>query len=85
MHPKHALAESGEARGAVRNPEGYMDDIKRSRLRAAAEKLMAAHDELVDLTPKKAKKTSEEDAVLGDALDSLEESISCLAELLEEE
>lgn len=63
-----------------------MDDIKKVRIKAAAEKLMEAHDELVDLVPaKKIKKASEEDAMLGDALDSLEESISCLTELLEEE
>lgn len=63
-----------------------MNDIKRARLKTAAETLMVAHDALVELLPeKKMKKTSEEDAILGDALDSLEESISCLTELLEEE
>lgn len=62
-----------------------MDDIKRQRLKAGVTALMAAHDELVDLLPAKKKKTSEEDAILGDAMDSLEESISCLMELLEEE
>lgn len=62
-----------------------MDDIKRQRVKAAMETLMAAHDELVDLMPAKKKKASEEDTMLGDAMDSLEESISCLMELLEEE
>lgn len=62
-----------------------MNDIKRARLKTAAETLMAAHDALVELLPEQKKKTSEEDAILGDALDSLEESISCLTELLEEE
>ncbi|MGM9630168.1 hypothetical protein [Butyricicoccus sp.] len=62
-----------------------MDDIKKQRLKAATQALMAAHDELVDLMPAKKKKASEEDAMLGDAMDSLEESISCLMELLEEE
>ncbi len=63
-----------------------MNDIKRARLQTAAQTLMDAHDALVELLPqKKSKKTSEEDAILGDALDSLEESISCLTELLEEE
>ena len=62
-----------------------MDDIKKQRLKAAARTPMAAHDELVDLTPAKEKKASEEDVLLGDALDSLEESISCLMELLEQE
>ncbi|MCD8356188.1 MAG: hypothetical protein LUE11_06415 [Clostridia bacterium] len=61
-----------------------MDDIKKARIRASAEKLMEGHDELVDLLPAKKKKASEEDAVLGDALDSLEECISCLSELLDE-
>ena len=62
-----------------------MDDIKRVQLKNAAETLMQAHDALVELLPKqKTKHTSEEDAILGDALDSLEESISCLTELLEE-
>lgn len=47
---------------------------------------MDGHDALVDLLPaKKTKKTSEEDAILEDALDSLEEAISCLSELLDEE
>ena len=62
-----------------------MDDIKKQRLKAATQALMAAHDELVDLMPAKKIKASEEDAMLGDAMDSLEESISCLMELLEEE
>lgn len=35
-----------------------MDDIKKQRLKAAARTLMAAHDELVDLTPAKEKKAS---------------------------
>lgn len=63
-----------------------MDELKQARIRAAAQQLMDGHDALVDLLPaKKTKKTSEEDAILGDALDSLEEVISCLSELLDEE
>ena len=63
-----------------------MDEIKQARIRAAAQQLMDGHDALVDLLPaKKTKKTSEEDAILEDALDSLEEAISCLSELLDEE
>ncbi len=63
-----------------------MDDIRRARLKALADGLMAAHDELVELLPvKKMKKTSEEDAMFSDVLDSLEESIYCLSEMLEEE
>ena len=63
-----------------------MDELKQARIRAAAQQLMDGHDALVDLLPaKKTKKTSEEDAILGDALDSLEETISCLSELLDEE
>ena len=63
-----------------------MDELKQARIRAAAQQLMDGHDALVDLLPaKKTKKTSEEDAILEDALDSLEEAISCLSELLEEE
>ena len=62
-----------------------MDDIKKTRIRSAVEKLIQGHDELVDLLPaRKIKSISEEDAVLGDALDSLEECIDCLNELLEE-
>ena len=62
-----------------------MDDIKKTRIRSAVEKLIQGHDELVDLLPaRKTKNISEEDAVLGDALDSLEECIDCLNELLEE-
>ena len=60
-----------------------MDELKQARIRAAAQQLMDGHDALVDLLPaKKTKKTSEEDAILGD---SLEEAISCLSELLDEE
>ena len=63
-----------------------MDELKQARIRAAAQQLMDGHDALVDLLPaKKTKKTSEEDAILGYALDSLEEAISCLSELLDEE
>lgn len=63
-----------------------MDELKQARIRAAAQQLMDGHDVLVDLLPaKKTKKTSEEDAILEDALDSLEEAISCLSELLDEE
>ena len=63
-----------------------MDELKQARIRAAAQQLMDGHDALVDLLPaKKTKKTSEEDAILGDALDSLEEAISSLSELLDEE
>ena len=63
-----------------------MDELKQARIRAAAQQLMDGHDALVDLLPaKKTKKTSEEDAILVDALDSLEEAISCLSELLDEE
>lgn len=63
-----------------------MDELKQARIRAAAQQLMDGHDALVDLLPaKKTKKTSEEDAILWDALDSLEEAISCLSELLDEE
>ncbi len=62
-----------------------MDDIRKKRLQASADKLMEAHDDLVDLLPAKKKKASEEEALLGDAMDSLEEAISCLTELLEEE
>ena len=63
-----------------------MDELKQARIRAAAQQLMDGHDALVDLLPaKKTKKTSEEDALLEDALDSLEEAISCLSELLDEE
>ena len=63
-----------------------MDELKQARIRAAAQQLMDGHDALVDLLPaKKTKKTSEEDAILGDALDSLEEAISRLSELLDEE
>ena len=63
-----------------------MDELKQARIRAAAQQLMDGHDALVDLLPaKKTKKTSEEDAILGDALGSLEEAISCLSELLDEE
>lgn len=63
-----------------------MDELKQARIRAAAQQLMDGHDALVYLLPaKKTKKTSEEDAILGDALDSLEEAISCLSELLDEE
>ncbi|MDO5806388.1 MAG: hypothetical protein Q4Q51_08645 [Eubacteriales bacterium] len=63
-----------------------MDELKQARIRAAAQQLMDGHDALVDLLPaKKTKKTSEEDAILEDALDSLEEAISCLSELLDEE
>ena len=62
-----------------------MDDIKRARIQSAVQKLMDGHDELVDLLPaRKIKNISEEDAVLSDALDSLEECIDCLNELLEE-
>ncbi|MDD6611905.1 MAG: hypothetical protein ACI3XW_02565 [Butyricicoccus sp.] len=62
-----------------------MDDIKKARIHSAVEKLMNGHDELVDLLPaRKIKKITEEDAILGDALDSLEECIDCLTELLEE-
>ena len=62
-----------------------MDDIKKTRIRSAVEKLIQGHDELVDLLPaRKINNISEEDAVLGDALDSLEECIDCLNELLEE-
>lgn len=63
-----------------------MYELKQARIRAAAQQLMDGHDALVDLLPaKKTKKTSEEDAILEDALDSLEEAISCLSELLDEE
>ncbi|WP_432618221.1 hypothetical protein [Butyricicoccus sp.] len=63
-----------------------MDELKQARIKAAAQQLMNGHDALVDLLPaKKTKKTSEEDAILEDALDSLEEAISCLSELLDEE
>lgn len=63
-----------------------MDELKQARIRAAAQQLMDGYDALVDLLPaKKTKKTSEEDAILEDALDSLEEAISCLSELLDEE
>lgn len=63
-----------------------MDELKQARIRATAQQLMDGHDALVDLLPaKKTKKTSEEDAILEDALDSLEEAISCLSELLDEE
>ena len=63
-----------------------MDELKQARIRAAAQQLMDGHDALVDLLPaKKTKKTSEEDAILGDALESLEEAIYCLSELLDEE
>ena len=63
-----------------------MDELKQARIRAAAQQLMDGHDALVDLLPaKKTKKTSEEDAILEDALDSREEAISCLSELLDEE
>ena len=61
-----------------------MDDIRKKRLQTVTEALMAAHDELVDLMPAKKKKPSEEDCILADAMDSLEESIDCLAELLDE-
>lgn len=33
-----------------------MDDIRKKRLQASADKLMEAHDELVDLLPAKKKK-----------------------------
>ena len=63
-----------------------MDELKQARIKAVAQQLMNGHDALVDLLPaKKTKKTSEEDAILEDALDSLEEAISCLSELLDEE
>jgi cellobiose-specific phosphotransferase system component IIA len=63
-----------------------MDELKQARIKAAAQQLMDGHDALVDLLPaKKTKKTSEEAAILEDALDSLEEAISCLSELLDEE
>lgn len=63
-----------------------MEELKQARIKAAAQQLMDGHDALVDLLPaKKTKKTSEEDAILEDALDSLEEAISCLSELLDEE
>ena len=63
-----------------------MDELKQARIRAAAQQLMDGHDALVDLLPaKKTKKTSEEDAILGDAPDSLEEAMSRLSELLDEE
>ncbi len=63
-----------------------MDELKQARIKAAAQQLMDGHDTLVDLLPaKKTKKTSEEAAILEDALDSLEEAISCLSELLDEE
>lgn len=56
-----------------------MDELKQARIRAAAQQLMDGHDALVDLLPaKKTKKTSEEDAILGDALDSLEEAFLSL-------
>ena len=62
-----------------------MDDIKKARIHSAVEKLINGHDELVDLLPaRKIKTITEEDAILGDALDSLEECIDCLTELLEE-
>ncbi len=62
-----------------------MDEIRRARIRAAAQALMAAHDGLVDLLPAGRKKLAEEDALVGDAMDSLEECIDSLLELLEEE
>lgn len=62
-----------------------MDDIRKKRLQAVTEALMAAHDDLVDLMPAKKKKPTEEDGILADAMDSLEECIDCLSELLDEE
>ena len=62
-----------------------MDELKQARIRAAAQQLMDGHDALVDLLPAKKTKKTSEDAILGDALDSLEEAISCLSELLDEE
>jgi hypothetical protein len=59
-----------------------MNDIKRAKIQAAMEQLMQAHDNLLDQLPQ-SKRLSEEDELLSDALDSLEESISCLEELTE--
>lgn len=60
-----------------------MNDIKRARLQAAMQQLMQAHDAMMDELPK-TKKLSEEDALLDDALDSLEEAISCMEEMLDD-
>ena len=62
-----------------------MDDIRKKRLQTVTEALMMAHDDLVDLMPAKKKKLSEEDGLLTDAMDSLEECIDCLTELLDGE
>ena len=62
-----------------------MDEIRKKRLQMATQALMAAHDDLVDLMPAKKKKPSEEDGMFADAMDSLEECIDCLSELLEAE
>lgn len=62
-----------------------MKKTNADRMRRAAQELMAAHDELAELLPSGKKQESEEDAVLSDALDSLEECIDCLTGLLKEE
>lgn len=59
-----------------------MNESKRACIQAAAQQLMAAHDSLLEQLPT-TKRLNEADAVLSDALDSLEEAIDCLQQLLD--
>ncbi|MDO5549525.1 MAG: hypothetical protein Q4F79_13720 [Eubacteriales bacterium] len=62
-----------------------MNELEQKRLADIQQGLMELHDRLVDLTGTgKKKRRTEQEALLTDALDSLEEAISCIEEALDE-
>lgn len=61
-----------------------MDDFKRNRLNGLFERAVALHDELVELVNGE-KKNSEEKELLCDALDSFEEALSCMDQVINPE
>lgn len=64
-----------------------MDEAMRRELTEMQQELMERYNRLVDLTQPAAKKKrrTEQEELLGDAMDSLGEAIECLKEALEEE
>lgn len=59
-----------------------MDEFKKNRLNGLFERAVAVHDELVELVNGE-KKSSEEKELLCDALDSFEEALSCMDQVLD--
>ncbi len=63
-----------------------MDERKRSQLNEIEKELKELYNRLVDLTESGTnRRRTEQEELLGDALDSLGEAIGCVEEALEEE